>query len=114
VSKKAAKDAAVEAAPADDGTPRLVSLQEHPGAQERIRRVKALGGLVAFLLVTWGSTSKGAPLPDALFRGLVAGVIGLHVTWLAAVIAARRILKAQTVVLVEQMLARRDAQTGRS
>lgn len=94
--------------------PQLVSLKHHPTAALRIRKAKAYGGLIAFALVTWSSTSKGAALPDALLRGLVAGVIGLHVTWLAAVIAARRILKAQTVAQVEQMLARREAHAGRS
>ena len=92
--------------------PQLVSLKQHPTAQARIRKAKAYGGLVAFVLVAWGSTSKGATLPDALLRGLVAGVIGLHVTWFAAVVAARRILKAQTVALVEDMLERRQAQAG--
>lgn len=94
--------------------PQLVSLDQHPTAQQRIRKAKAYGGMVAFALVAWGSTSKGATLPDALLRGLMAGVVGFHVTWLAAVVAARRILKAQTVALVEEMLERRHAATGRS
>jgi hypothetical protein len=94
--------------------PQLVSLHDHPSAAAKIRKAKAYGGLIAFILVAYGSTSKGANLPDALLRGLIAGVIGLHVTWLAAVIAARRILKAQTVALVEHALAQRRPGAGRS
>ena len=94
--------------------PQLVSLHQHPAAAAKIRRAKAYGGLAAFALVAYASTSKGAGLPDALLRGLVAGVIGFHVTWLAAVIAARKILKAQTVAQVEGMLERRRVHAGRS
>ena len=112
---KADADASVELN--DEGLPagpQLVSLHDHPTAAAKIRKAKGYGGLVAFALITYGSMSKGASLPDALLRGLVAGVIGLHVTWLAAVIAARRILKAQTVALVEHALASRRAGAGRS
>ena len=108
---------AAEAVPAVAGRPpgtQLVSLNDHPAAAARIRKAKAYGGLVAFALVAWGSTSKGAALPDALLRGIVAGIVGFHVTWLAAVFAARRILKAQTAALVESALERRRPQTGRS
>ena len=101
-----------EDAPLPQG-PQLVSLDQHPTARLRIRKAKAYGGMAAFVLVAWGSTSKGATLPDALLRGLMAGVIGFHVSWLAAVIAARRILKAQTVALVEEMLERRHPAAGR-
>ena len=94
--------------------PQLVSLKQHPAVAAKIRRAKAYGGLVAFALVAYASSSKGAGLPDALLRGLVAGIVGFHVTWLAAVIAARKILKAQTVAQVEGVLERRRPQAGRS
>ena len=113
--KKGKGEASVELN--EDGLPtgpQLVSLHDHPTAAAKIRKAKGYGGLIAFALVAYGSTSKGASLPDALLRGLVAGVIGLHVTWLAAVIAGRRILKAQTVALVEHALASRRAGAGRS
>lgn len=116
--KKKDAEVAAEAVELDDAGlpagPQLVSLKQHPAAAARVRKAKAWGGLIAFVLVAWGSTSKGADVPDALLRGLVAGVIGLHVTWLAAVVMARRILKAQTVALVEQALARRRPRAGRS
>lgn len=108
MSKK--KDKA-EAEP-EEGAPevaRLVSLKDHPGARARVRRAKGMGGLVAFALVAYGSTKHGAGLPDALLRGVVAGVIGMHVTWMAAVMVARRILKAQTVAAVEHAIASRRA-----
>ena len=93
----------------------LVSLGDHPGMAAKVRRAKGWGGLVAFGIVVFGSTSHGATLSDALLRGLVAGVIGLHVTWVAAVIAARWILKARTVAAVEQVLERRHrARAARS
>lgn len=112
--KKEQQDA--EAAPAGGAAvPRLISLDDHPAVAARVRRAKAWGGIVAFGLVAFGSTSQGATLSDALLRALVAGIIGLHVTWFAAVIAARRILKAQTVAAVEQALARRrQLPAGRS
>lgn len=117
MSKKAAKATGPAVELDENGLPagpQLVSLHDHPAAAARIRKAKAYGGLIAFVLVAWGSTSKGATVPDALLRGLAAGVVGLHVTWLAAVITARRILKAQTVALVESALARRRPHTGRS
>ena len=97
------------------GTPRLISLHDYPAVAVRVRRAKAWGGIVAFGIVAFGSTSQGATLSDALVRALVAGIIGLHVTWFAAVVAARRILKAQTVAAVEHALARRrQLPAGRS
>ena len=87
-------------------THHLISLGDHPRVAARVRRAKAWGGLVAFGIVVLGSTSHWATLSDALLRGLVAGVIGLHVTWVAAVIVARWILKARTVVAVEEALER--------
>lgn len=94
---------------------RLISLHDHPSVAAKVRRAKAWGGIAAFGIVVFGSTSQGATLSDALLRGLVAGIIGLHVTWFAAVVAARRILKAQTAVAVENALARRrQLPAGRS
>lgn len=113
MSKK--KQAEQVAAPDSPAGPRLISLQDHPRVAAKVRRAKAWGGIAGFGIVVFGSTSQGATVSDALLRGLVAGIIGLHVTWLAAVIAARRIMKAQTVVAVEQALARRQQlPTGRS
>jgi 6,7-dimethyl-8-ribityllumazine synthase len=105
MSKK--KQAEQVAPPDSSDAPRLISLNDHPSVAAKVRRAKAWGGIVAFGIVVFGSTSQGATLSDALLRGLVAGIIGLHVTWLAAVIAARRILKAQTVAAVEHAIARR-------
>ena len=99
----------------DPNETHLVSLDDHPSVAAKVRKAKAWGGIVAFGIVVFGSTSHGAALSDALMRGLVAGVIGLHVTWLAAVIAARWILKARTVAAIEQVLERRQrARAARS
>lgn len=118
MSKKQDKQGAQDAqasAPGGPAAPRLISLRDHPAVAAKVRRAKAWGGIVAFGIVAFGSTSQGATLSDALLRALVAGIIGLHVTWFAAVIAARRILKAQTVAAVEHALARRrQLPTGRS
>jgi hypothetical protein len=116
MSDASATNGVAEAGKAEAGNGlKLISLNDHPTASARIRRSKAWGGLIAFAIVTFGSTSHGGTLSDALLRGLVAGVIGFHVTWLAAVIAARRILKAQTVAVIERSLERRRrVEAGRS
>ena len=106
MSKK--QQAEVVETPDSPAGPRLISLHDDPRVASKVRRAKGWGGLAGFGIVVFGSTTQGANLSDALLRGLVAGIIGLHVTWLAAVIAARRIVKAQTVMAVEQALARRE------
>jgi ABC-type sugar transport system substrate-binding protein len=86
--------------------PQLISLNDHPGAAPSIRRAKARGGLVAFLLVALAGYMHGADVGSLLFRALLGGMVGYLLTWGAAVAVWRHLLGAQAIAAVRRARAR--------
>lgn len=94
-----------------DQTPNLVGLAEHPRAADSIRQIKAWGGLIGFGGVVAYSYMSGMPLPDALLRGVIAGVIAQMLAWIAAVVLWQHLLDGEASATVRQARerARREA-----
>jgi hypothetical protein len=94
-----------------DQPPQLVGLAEHPRAAESIRQIKAWGGLIGFGGVTAYSYMGGMPVPDALLRGVIAGVAAQMLAWIAAIVLWQHLLDGEASAAVRQRreLARREA-----
>lgn len=98
---------------ADESTERalpMIAPGEEPRAAYGIRRAKAIGGMGGFLLVVALSLMNHASLTDALWRGVVGGIAGNLVCWIAAVAWWRAYLRAEARVAVERVLAERRRQ----
>lgn len=80
--------------------PPLVGLTEHPRAARSIRQMKAWGGLLGFVGVVAYSYTSGMPLPDALLRGVIAGVAGQMLAWVAAVVLWQHLLDGEASAAV--------------
>ncbi|MEZ5101917.1 MAG: hypothetical protein R3C15_19385 [Thermoleophilia bacterium] len=88
----------------------MVSPGEEPRAAYGIRRAKAMGGLIGFLLAVVLSLTNDASLTDALWRGVIGGIAGNLVCWVAAVAWWRAYLRAEARVAIERVLAERRRQ----
>jgi hypothetical protein len=83
-----------------DPTPPLVGLADHPRAAQSIRQMKAWGGLLGFAGVVAYSYTGGMPLPDALLRGVIAGVAAQMLAWVAAVVLWQHLLDGEASAAV--------------
>jgi hypothetical protein len=72
-----------------------VRLSAHPRAQRSISRVKALGGLIGFVVGYWMSSKSGLPAWDVGVRALIGGIAGYVLLWLAAVMVWRQYALAE-------------------
>lgn len=84
-----------------DPNPPLVGLTDHPRAAHSIRRIKAWGGLAGFAAVVAYSYTSGMPLPDALLRGVIAGVAAQMLAWVAAVVLWQHLLDGEATAAVK-------------
>jgi hypothetical protein len=84
---------------------RLVALSEHPRAAPAIRRAKAWGGLLGFLLTALVGVRHGAPLESTLGRALAAGIVANLVVWAVAVAIVKRILIAEATAAARRAQA---------
>jgi hypothetical protein len=87
--------------------PTLVGLSAHPQVAASIRRAKSVGGLAGFALVLALSQKNAAPFVTSCFRATVGGVVGYLVSWSAAVVVWRHVLKARTRAAIARAAARR-------
>jgi hypothetical protein len=94
-----------------DQTPNLVGLADHPRASGSIRQIKAWGGLIGFGGVTAYSYMSGMGVPDALLRGVVAGVIAQMLAWIAAIVLWQHLLDGEASAAIREgrERARREA-----
>jgi hypothetical protein len=84
-----------------DPNPPLVGLTDHPRAAHSIRRIKAWGGLAGFAAVVAYGYTSGMPLPDALLRGIIAGVAAQMLAWVAAVVLWQHLLDGEATAAVK-------------
>ena len=94
-----------------DQTPNLVALSDHPRAADSIRQIKAWGGLIGFGGVVAYSYMGGMPIPDALLRGVIAGVAAQMLAWIAAIVLWQHLLDGEASATVRRgrEVARREA-----
>jgi uncharacterized membrane protein YccC len=85
-----------------DPKPPLVGLSGHPRAAASIRQIKAWGGLLGFVVVAGFSYLGGMGVPDALLRGVIAGVAGQMLAWIAAIVLWQHLLDGEARHAVRQ------------
>jgi uncharacterized membrane protein YccC len=85
-----------------DPKPPLVALSDHPRAAASIRQIKAWGGLLGFVVVAGVSYLGGMGVADALLRGVIAGVAGQMLAWVAAIVLWQHVLEGEARSAVRQ------------
>jgi hypothetical protein len=97
-----------------DQTPRLVGLADHPRAADSIRQIKAWGGLIGFVVVVAYSYLSGMQIPDALLRGVIAGVAAQMLAWIGAVVLWQHLLDGEAGAAIKQAAANRVRESQRA
>ncbi len=72
-----------------------ITIGAHPRAKRSVRRARALGGLVGFLLTIVLSLRAGVPAWDATARALMAGVAVHLAAWAVAVTVWKQLMLAE-------------------
>jgi uncharacterized membrane protein YccC len=85
-----------------DPKPPLVALSDHPRASRSIQQIKAWGGLLGFVVVAGYSYLGGMGAPDALLRGVIAGVAAQMLAWIAAIVLWQHLLDGEAKTAVRQ------------
>jgi uncharacterized membrane protein YccC len=96
-----------------DLDPPLVGLSDHPRAAQSIRQIKAWGGLAGFVAVVAYSITSGMPLPDALLRGVIAGIAAQMLAWVAAVVLWQHLLEGEATAAVKRAVENRTRESER-
>jgi len=73
----------------------FVRLDAHPRARRSIARVKAIGGVIGFVIGLWLGARAGLPSWDTGVRALAGGVAGWLLVWLAAVQIWKQLILAE-------------------
>jgi hypothetical protein len=81
-----------------DGT----SIATHPRARNQVRRAKAWGGLLGFVIALYLSLSANVPFPQAGMRALAAGALGYVLAWACSVAVWRQLMMAELRALAER------------
>ena len=114
MAKKKDKDAA---GPAVGGEG--IRLSAHPRARRHIAIAKGWGGLIAFALALKLSRDAALPWPDAIERGVVAGVVGylaawaiVQTVWRHLALAELEQLRKKLITIAETQAAQREAEVA--
>jgi hypothetical protein len=83
--------------------PSLIALADHPRAADSIRQIKGWGGLAGFAGVTGYAYLSGMGLPDALLRGVIAGILAQMLAWIAGIVLWQHLLDGEARMLVKRM-----------
>jgi hypothetical protein len=83
--------------------PSMIALADHPRAADSIRQIKGWGGLAGFVAVTGYAYLSGMGLPDALLRGVIAGVLAQMLAWIAGIVLWQHLLDGEARMLVKRM-----------
>jgi len=91
-----------------------ITIGAHPRARRSVRRARALGGLLGFLVTVVLSLRAGVPAWDATARALIAGVVVHLAAWAIAVSVWKQLMLAELHELQARLerraeLARADA-----
>ena len=83
-----------------------ITIGAHPRAKRSVRRARALGGLLGFLVTIVLSLRAGVPAWDATARALMAGVAVHLAAWAVAVAVAKQLMLAELHAQHARRLAR--------
>ena len=72
-----------------------ITIGAHPRARRSVRRARALGGLLGFLVTVVLSLGAGVPAWDATARALVAGIVVHLAAWAIAVAVWKQLMLAE-------------------
>jgi hypothetical protein len=86
-----------------------ITIGAHPRARRSVRRARALGGLLGFLVTVVLSLRAGVPAWDATARALIAGVVVHLAAWAIAVSVWKQLMLAE----LHELHARRQARLER-
>ena len=89
--------------------PVVITIGAHPRARRSVRRARALGGLIGFLVTLVLSLRAGVPAWDATASALMAGVVVHMVAWRVSVAVWRQLMLAE----LEQVRERRAERVER-
>jgi len=85
--------------------PPVITIGAHPRARRSVRRARAFGGLIGFVVALVLSLRAGVPAWDATARALIAGIVVHLAAWRVAVAVWHQLMLAE----LEQVRARRNA-----
>lgn len=74
---------------------RTITIGAHPRFKRSVRRARALGGLLGFLVTIVLSMHAGVPAWDATARALMAGVAVHLAAWAVAVAVVKQLMLAE-------------------
>ena len=85
-----------------------ITIGAHPRARRSVRRARALGGLLGFLLTIVLSLHAGVPAWDAVARALLAGIVVHLAAWAIAVAVWKQLMLAELHALHARRTERRE------
>ena len=91
--------------------PVVITIGAHPRARRSVRRARALGGLIGFLVTLVLSLRAGVPAWDATARALMAGVVVHMVAWRVSVAVWRQLMLAELEQVREHRAERVERRT---
>jgi hypothetical protein len=80
----------------------VITIGAHPRARRSVRRARALGGLLGFLVTIALSLNAGVPAFDATARALIAGVVVHLAAWAVAVAVWKQLMLAELETVRER------------
>ena len=86
--------------------PVRITIGAHPRARRSVKRARALGGLLGFLVTLVLSLNAGVPAFDAVARSLIAGIVVHLAAWAIAVTVWKQLMLAEIQALHERRLER--------
>jgi ABC-type uncharacterized transport system permease subunit len=86
--------------------PVVITIGAHPRARRSVRRARALGGLLGFLVTIALSLNAGVPAFDATGRALVAGIVVHLAAWGVAVAVWKQLMLAELQAAHDRRLER--------
>jgi ABC-type uncharacterized transport system permease subunit len=92
----------------------VITIGAHPRARRSVRRARALGGLLGFLVTVVLSLRAGVPAWDATARALMAGVAVHLAAWAVAVAVWRQLILAELHAQHARRLARLERRADRA
>jgi ABC-type uncharacterized transport system permease subunit len=82
--------------------PVVITIGAHPRARRSVRRARAFGGLLGFVVTLVLSLRAGVPAFDATARALLAGIAVHLAAWAIAVAVARQMMLAELETVRER------------
>ena len=92
--------------------PPTMSIGTHPRFRRAVRRARALGGLLGFLVTIVLSLRAGVPAWDAVARSLMAGIAMHLIAWAIAVAVVKQLMIAELQAAHARRMERFERRAG--